>query len=349
MIKTAFGLPVMSRTWAKAWEGLSASQPVLYICLVLVAALLGYAYELRTRGIFACRADGYTADRYLAYCNGVNYADYEHGAFYFGLEPSVQHFVREADVLFLGNSRLQLALSTAATDDWFAAASAHYYLMGFLYFENELFSEKILQLVSPKAEVYVINMDNFFDRSESPPVKTILHDATARYRYQVKGLWQRVHKSICQAVPRLCGDQYVIFRSRATGAYYREGILPQQRITPVSYDWSIDQDLVMDKSANAMGFLSHFAQGKCVILTMVPFVGAKIGDAKAIAARLGMKLVTPGILDGLQTFDGYHLDHESAQRWSQAFFQAAGPTIRSCLEERGVPHPVGSSLSATPR
>ncbi len=349
MIKTAFGSPVTSRTWAKTWEGLSASQPVLYICLVLVAALMGYAYELRTRGIFACQADGYTADRYLAYCNGVNYADYEHGAFYFDLEPSVQHFVREADVLFLGNSRLQIALSTAATADWFAAASARYYLMGFLYFENELFAEKLLRRFRPRAAVYVINVDDFFDRSESPPVKTILHDAKPGIDIRRRDSGSEFHESICKAVSALCGDQYAIFRSRATGAYYREGVLPQQTITPVSYDWSVDRDLVMHNSANAMDFLSHFAQGKCVILTMAPLVGAKIGDAKAIAARLGMKLVTPGILDGLQTFDGYHLDRASAQRWSQAFFQAAGPTIRSCLKERGIPHPVGSSLSATPR
>ena len=48
-----------------------------------------------------------------------------------------------------------------------------------------------------------------------------------------------------------------------------------------------------------------------------------------------MKLVTPDVPEGLKINDGYHLDGPSAERLSQAFFQAAGPEIRSCLEKHG--------------
>jgi hypothetical protein len=44
-------------------------------------------------------------------------------------------------------------------------------------------------------------------------------------------------------------------------------------------------------------------------------------------------LVAPR-LDGLYTTDGYHLDRASADRWSRAFLEAAGPEIRSCLEKQ---------------
>jgi hypothetical protein len=338
MIKTALGLPMMSKTWTKAREGLSASQPTIYICVVLIAALVAYAYEFRTGTIFSCQADGYNTDRYVAYCHGAHYADYEHGAFYFDLEPSVQNFARNADVLFLGNSRLQAAFSTAATADWFSVASARYYLMGFSYFENVIFAEKLLRRIRPRASIYVINVDEFFVRSETIPVKTILHDLEARHRYEVKRLWQRVHEPICQAFAALCGSKFVIFRSRETGAYYREGAA-EQKIAPVSYDQATNENVVNRNTAVAIDFLSHFTQGKCVILTMVPFVGTKIGNANAIAKGLGVKLVAPEILDGLQTYDGYHLDEPSAQRWSQAFFEAAGSEIRSCLEEHGAAHP----------
>ena len=37
----------------------------------------------------------------------------------------------------------------------------------------------------------MINVDGFFERSETPPVKTILHDPEARRRYELKRLWQR--------------------------------------------------------------------------------------------------------------------------------------------------------------
>jgi len=321
-----------SKIWTKARDGVFANRPTIYLCIILFAALVSCVYQLQTHTIFSCQAAGYSTDRYLAYCQVANYAEYEHGAFYFDLEPSAQNFARNADVLFLGNSRLQVAFSTDATADWFSAASARYYLLGFAYYENMIFAEELLRRIRPRARVYVINVDDFFDRSESPPVKTILHDPGAQRRYEVKRLWQRVHEPICKTFAALCGVKFVIFRSRETGAYYTEGAA-EWKITPVSYDQAINQDVVNRNTAAAIGFLSHFAQGKCVILTTVPFVGTKIGDANAIAAGLGMKLVTPGILEGLQTYDGYHLDQPSARRWSQAFFQAAGSKIRSCLEE----------------
>ena len=334
MIKTALLVPMRSKIWTRAPEAIFANRPTIYVCIILGVALLSCAYQLRTHTIFSCQAVGYSTDRYLAYCHVANYADYEHGAFYFDLEPSAQNFARKADVMFLGNSRLQVAFSTAATADWFSTASARYYMLGFSYFENMIFAEELLRKIHPRARVYVINVDDFFDRSESPPVKTIMHDPEARHRYDVKRLWQRIHEPICRSLAALCGDKFVIFRSRETGAYYTEGAA-EWKITPVSYDQAIDQEIVKRYTTAGIDFLLHFAQGKCVILAMVPFVGTKMGNANAVAAGLGMKLVTPGILEGLQTYDGYHLDQPSAQRWSQAFFQAAGPELRSCLEEQG--------------
>jgi hypothetical protein len=334
MIKTALGLPTRSRTWTKSWEGLFASRQVVYICLILVTAFLAYAYQVRTRTIFSCPADGYTSDRYVAYCHGANYGDYEHGAFQFDLEPSVRNSVTNADVLFLGNSRLQVAFSTAATADWFSAASARYYLMGFSYFENVIFAEELLRKIRPRASVYVINIDDFFDRSQTVPVKAIFHDPEARSRYEMKRFWQSVHEPICKMFTALCGHKFVVFRSRDTGAYYTEGAA-QEKITPVSYDQVVNRSVVNGNAATAIDFLTHYTQGKCVIFTTVPFVGTKIGNANAIAERLGVSLMTPTLQEGLQTYDGWHLDQPSAARWSQAFFQEAGSRIRSCLDEHG--------------
>jgi hypothetical protein len=309
------------------------ARPTIYICLVLAAAVVACAYQIRTQTIFSCPADGYSADRYLAYCHGTSYADYEHGAFQFDLEPTARGFARDADVLFLGNSRLQIAFSTTATADWFSATSARYYLMGFLYFENATFAEELLRTIRPRAKVYVINVDDFFERSESPPVKTIFHEPDARHKYEAKQFWQHVHEPTCKALALFCGAKFAVFRSRETGAYYTEGAV-QPKITAVSYDQIVNQDVVDSNTAVAINFVSQFAQGKCVILTTVPFVGTKIGNANAIARGVGAKLVTPESLEGLQTFDGYHLDQQSAERWSQAFFLAAGSKIRACLEKQ---------------
>jgi hypothetical protein len=44
-------------------------------------------YKTRADSILACQARGYTSDRYLAYCEAKSYGDYEHGVFWFDLEP----------------------------------------------------------------------------------------------------------------------------------------------------------------------------------------------------------------------------------------------------------------------
>ncbi len=332
-IRTALGDFLLSKALTKAWERLLAHRLAAYTCILLLACIGAYGYWIRTHTIFACRADGYSADRYLAYCNGANYGDYEHGAFQFSLEPSIENSVRNADVVFLGNSRLQVAFSTVHTEKWFSANSARYYLLGFSYYENELFEGKILQRIHPRANVYIINVDDFFEPSETVPVNMILHDPKALDKYEAKRFWQGVHERVCQSLKFLCGKQFTIFRSRNTGAYYTEGAVGP-KVVPVSYNLEVNQNVASASIATAIDFLARFAQNKCVILTIVPYVGTELGTARAIASGAGLKLVTPGIVEGLRTYDGYHMDQPSARRWSQAFLQAAGPKIRSCLENR---------------
>lgn len=341
MTITALSSKAWPKTRVMAQKSVSAIRPAFYICVVSVAVIASYAYWIRTHTIFACQADGYSADRYVAYCNGENYGEYEHGAFAFDLEPSAEKFAARADVLVLGSSRIQVALSTTPTADWFSAALARYYLLGFAYNENIVFAEQILPKIIPRAKVYVINVDDFFEQFETTPVRTIFHEPGALKQYETKRFWQRVHEPICKVLAVLCGNKFVIFRSRETGAY-RENGWAGPKGALVSYDDSVDLDVVDRYVVAARDFLSRFTRGKCVILTMVPYAGTKIGNANAVATALGMKLVTPPILEGLRTDDGSHLDQPSAKRWSEAFFQAAGPKIRSCLEGQQASPPLAN-------
>ena len=309
---------------------LSASRPVLYLLVVLGVAFATYAYKLRFEGIFSCQANGYGSDRYLAYCQATHYGDYEHGAFWFGLEPSSEDFLASAEVLFLGDSRLQFAFSTAATSEWFFTAATRYFLMGFAYEEDSYFAEALLRKFKPRAKVYVINVDPFFGKYITVPARTVMQDKSARNQYETKRLWQFVHRPICWALPALCGNHYGVFRSRETGTYWASGFAAFTS-SPVSNDQVPNQDVVANYTATAREFLSHLpVDARCVILTTVPTVEMRRGTAGAIAAALGMELIAPE-LDGLETFDGSHLDRPSAERWSKAFFQAAAPKIRECL------------------
>jgi hypothetical protein len=303
--------------------------------VIFAAVLIASIYKLRSQTIFACEADQYTPDQYISYCNGTRYADYEHGAFWFNLEPSAQASARDADALFLGNSRLQFAFSTVATADWFSAVSARYYLLGFIYDDNVVFAEQVLRRIRPKAKVYVINVDNFFDRSLTVPAKLVMRDPGARSLYEAKRSWQYFHEPLCKTLPLLCGTDFVIFRSRANGAYTPQSI--DLKTEPVSYDWAID-DVVKRYEKAAFDFISELPVPKdCIILTTVPTRGTKIGNASAIGEKLGDPLIAPDVPD-LLTRDGSHLKQSSAERWSQAFFQDAGSRIRSCLERENT-HP----------
>ena len=160
--------------------------------------------------------------------------------------------------------------------------------------------------------------------------RSVMRDSAARIHYEVKRAWQMFHEWFCRGFAAACGDNYVIFRSRETGAYRVWG-LGQFESHAISYDRSNDRAAAENEVAVAKEFLSRLpVKRECIILTMVPSLGTKIGTANAVAAALGMNLVAPS-LDGLRTFDGSHLDRPSAERWSAAFFYAASPRIRECI------------------
>ena len=96
----------------------------------------------------------------------------------------------------------------------------------------------------------------------------------------------------------------------------------------MSYDESLNQQKLATYTTLGKEYLSGLtADPACTILTIVPTVKTEIGTAQALALALGFKLVAPR-LDRLATFDQVHLDPESAQRWSSAFLEQAGPQIQ---------------------
>jgi hypothetical protein len=310
------------------------AKPALYAAIILCSLLGAFAYKLRTDGVFACPASGYGSGQYLAYCQTTGYGDYDHGAFWFGMEPAAQRAAANADVLFLGNSRMQFALSTDATTQWFSSADAQFYLLGFSFGENAQFEAPLLARLNPLAKVYVINVDRFFDEDwVSSPTEAIRHrpnDALANF--EEKKRWQTFHKGICTSVPAVCGHQVAFFRSRSNGTWQLQGS-EKFKAAAVSDTVPDADDLAHWKRYAELGeeFVSALqVDRQCVILTIAPWEATKTSEARAIADALKLDLVAPK-LDGLRTLDGDHLDRASAQRWSAAFFEAAGPRIRQCL------------------
>lgn len=314
------------------WRAVGAS-PVLYLTIVVLSLLLAFGYKVRTESIFACPASGYGSEDYLAYCQTTGYGDYDHGAFWFGMEPDAQRAAADADVLFLGNSRMQFAFSTEATTRWFASSASLYYLLGFSYGENAQFEAPLLERLKPRALAYVINVDRFFDDGMTMPADSIQHHASeAQSNYEEKRFWQHLHKRACTTVPALCGHEIAFFRSRNSGAWELRGT-EDFKATFVSDENAqvSDRDHWAHYAALGDEFIRHLpVDRRCVVLTIAPWQATKIAEARAIADALKIELIAPQV-PGLRTIDGDHLDRASAEKWSASFFEAAGPRLQQCL------------------
>lgn len=314
----------------RAQSGLFKNRPQAFIALVLLTICVSYAYKLRAQGIFACQAAGYSTNSYLVDCNAAAYGDYDHGAFWYGIEPDALLHASQADVLFVGSSQLQFAFSTPATVRWFDALAASFYLMGFTHTENVNFIAPLLERIKPNAKVYVINVDRFFHDRLTPPTTQLRHEDDAEARYASKKRWQNVHQRICGSVPTICGNGLVMFRSRANGYWTLDGA---GGLTPagVSDGPSSLEERWPEFAAIGEKFIDSLPVDRsCVVLTLAPWSATRRQEADFIAEKLEMELISP-VLDGLVTYDGSHLDAPSRERWAEAFFDAAGPRIRECL------------------
>jgi hypothetical protein len=309
-------------------RSLAAARPALYLAIVLSVLAATYIVKLRTTGIFACPA-AYGDVAYLSDCNAGNYGDYDHGAIWFGLEPEAQMAASKARVLFLGNSRLQFAMSSPATARWFDERSIPFYSLGFSHYESVTFVTPVLERVKPQARAYVINADRFFAEWESPTSRRVMHERDAHARYDEKRAWQRLHKPLCSTLPALCGNELAVYRTVGNGVWFTSGVKPDERVA-VADGPPADAERWPEFVELANRFLGHLpVDRQCVVLTIVPYARTKRAEAQAIAKALGVPFIAPSV-DGLTTFDGSHLDSRSASRWAAAFLDAAGPVIERC-------------------
>jgi hypothetical protein len=143
-------------------------------------------------------------------------------------------------------------------------------------------------------------------------------------------LWQAVHEPVCGLLPSICGAEYVVFRSSKNGAWSVSG--GTERFESVTRNHTFDAHALHQETKSGLEFISRLpVRRECVIATIVPTVATNEALAVAIARELGLTAVIPAV-DGLITFDGSHLDRSSAERWSQAFFEAAEARINECLQ-----------------
>jgi hypothetical protein len=199
----------------------SARALLVYLVLFTAAGVVaGETYRLVSwrhdvRGCILSDEPG----AFLAYCTSDEYGDFEHGAYYFDLEPEAVDNLRKAKVLFLGNSRSQFAFSTDEVTRYFSERSIPIHLMGFGFGDGAGFARTLIKKYNLKPKILVVDTGPFFNSHLSQPASEIVEDLKP-FRKRVQARWDYVTKKIFNMVARkICHLRVTLCRSKSRAIY----------------------------------------------------------------------------------------------------------------------------------
>jgi hypothetical protein len=267
-------------------------------------------------------------DWYLGYFNG----DVDHSVVYNNLDGFADSLKR-ADVLFLGNSRMQYAFRNQdILRQFFSSRSLTYYNLAFGYGEGQAFPEAIIRKFDLHPKWVIVNADPFFGKLASPV-------ASEAISFGYLGAWKSnfeadesllVQRGIHRIFPYLALSQWDL---RAEWIYYRakrDGTVrvAAWRATPRAM-WLDNsaggQPLRRSQIAAAESFRKELsARGAELVLTAIPPSSGKA--AQQLSSLLRVPLIAAQA-SGLATIDGSHLDDDSSKRFSVSFLDALAKIV----------------------
>lgn len=306
---------------------------VMFVCLGAIVFVFKRTDLFPWVGV--CNAAGYDSEHYMAYCHSTRYGDYEHFALYNGLEPTAVDALKQASVLFLGNSNTQYAFSTSAVSDYFERRGVSHYVMGFGQGAQSPVAHAVMKKHQLQPQMLVANIDPFFSTETNGTFQRVLDgDEKLAEEFKTKQQLQRWQSKICaQSNSRWArwacqGEAETLYRSRSNGHWVTDYYRDNQR-HPVTHSTDLlDKLNAAEQAAN--DFIDSFnVPRECIVLTLTPRTGTPTDFAKALSAKLGLALIEP-TLDNLVTIDHSHLDKDSAMRWSTAFITEFDSYAQRC-------------------
>jgi hypothetical protein len=278
-------------------------------------------------------ADPPDDDVYLAADRGGHV---DHHVHYFGLDDDAIDALRDAEVLFLGNSRLMFALRPHTLDAFFAVRNLDYYVMGFGFREGDRFPLAILRRFDIRPRLVVVNADGFFGKDLSEWAVNVIDDTRFdAVKYQRENeVTHSVRRAVHQLVPNWLdlferpgvdeGEEFIAYRSRINGTWrpspwpaHGEAV-PLYRPDGRAAPWTLDAARAFKKELEA--------RGSDLVLTFVPTPTPDTREAAHIADELDVPLAVP-LVDGLTSYDDSHLTEDSATIWTERFLQVLSPYL----------------------
>lgn len=267
---------------------------------------------------------------YLSYFRGsldhhVVYNNFHHAA----------DELRKADVLILGNSRVQHAFANEPMlDQFFGARSLRYYVLAFAYGEGSEFPELLIRKYNLHPRWVIVSADPFFGPVLSKMGTKAVADSgfdAFKYCFESDAAFE-VERQLHRVVPFLGPAQWVegrpdviAFRSARTGVTHTITTLPPEPLPAFAGKDAWGSVWEPCRVSNAITFKNLIeSRGGRLILTRVPPDSAM--SAERFSGTLNIPFIDVG-LAGLSTFDGSHLDAPSADRFLEAFLRALTPVV----------------------
>jgi hypothetical protein len=264
---------------------------------------------------------------------------YDHLAYYRG-RPDILKSLSEADVVFLGNSRLMLGLSQEALRPFFRERGIRYHVMGFSWAEENRYPELIMNTFQIWPKLVVVNADSFFAGHLSTFARKIINaDDFGRAKMEFEG---RVSSDVGYLLHGLLPNfarygmgtrrRLIIYRSRYDGTW----LWPWEQVPP-SARFPIpprhgDVAGVADEIKEARRFKADLDRhGSKLVLMLVPNTVASRERVERIAKDLGVPLIAP-TLKRPETFDGSHLTKECANEFAELVLRELDPILKQSLD-----------------
>jgi len=298
-----------------------------------------------SRRIAPCNPQPYAANNFLGYCWDRRYADYEKGAYYLPMEPSALAAAKQAEIVFLGNSRMEYAFSNPVIERFSEQGGHRIYTLGFAG-EGYQFAQRLIERHDLRPRVLIVNLDgaDFFYQPAMPDaLKLISRPLPEWAEYSMKKAGQLIQRNVCKTPSwissRLCGADDTLYRSIETGFWqfsHRSNYVDRFS-TAVQTDmpdfWIMHRDEILLKARRFAEKMQ--ARGSCVIFTTVPTERWWPEVVKDQAAAASVPLITSSLGD-LRTFDHSHLGPASSERFSSEFLEKLQPYIDRCLARPAV-------------
>ncbi len=261
---------------------------------------------------------------YLAHDRGGHL---DHHILYHGTDPVAMRHLREADVLFVGTSRMMFALRSRVISPWASANGLKYYALGFGHRDGDEWVLDVIRRHDLRPKLVVANVDGFFGQARSAWANRVRRDSMfGAGKLQLEGeIGHEVRRAIHRVIPNWIdlygrpgfpfGNEFIAYRSRENGVW-RVTPWPEPTMEAPALDYSVAA--VGDRIGEpARAFKRELDQrGAALVLTHVPTPDGGVGNPVAVAAMLGVPVVGMDV-DGLTSHDGSHLSEESAVFWSQ--------------------------------